>query len=197
MTGTTAILVLRPAWSKDERYAWSDVGTFAALTVACLAASLVNPNGPRLLEFSLTMGLASDYIKQVVFEWASPLGATYARSYGREAAIGMFLLIWVGTCLKRQTAAVSGCGVGLVGLGDVRAGRPFPFVYRDFRLFSRGTQLAGCSRHPPKLAARQTSPHDRGGAIRIIAGIYLNLRLPVWGSQTSHGRLGAWRTYAL
>jgi len=92
MTGTTAILVLRPAWSKDERYAWSDVGTFAALTVACLAASLVNPNGPRLLEFSLTMGLASDYIKQVVFEWASPLGATYARSYGREAALFGLLL---------------------------------------------------------------------------------------------------------
>jgi len=100
MTGTTAVLVLRPGWSKDESYAWSDVGTFAALTVACLAVSLVNPNGPRLLEFSLTIGLASDYIKQVVFEWASPLGAKYARSYGREAAIGMFLLIWLGLGLN-------------------------------------------------------------------------------------------------
>ena len=76
------------------------MGTFAALTVACLAVSLINPNGLRLLEFSLTIGLASDYIKQVVFEWASPLGARYARSYGREAAIGMFLLIWLGLALN-------------------------------------------------------------------------------------------------
>jgi hypothetical protein len=100
MTGTTAVLVLRPGWSKNESYAWSDVGTMAALTAACLAASLVNPNGPRLLEFSLTMALASDYIKQVVFEWASPLGAKYARSYGREAAIGMFLLLGLGLALN-------------------------------------------------------------------------------------------------
>ncbi len=96
MTGATAVLVLFPGWSRDESYTWSDVRTFALLTVACLAVSLVNPNGPRLLEFSLTIGLASDYIKQVVFEWASPLGAKYAQSYGREAAIGMFLLVWLG-----------------------------------------------------------------------------------------------------
>jgi len=100
MTGATAVLVLHPGWSTDERYAWSDVGTFAALTLACLAVSLINPNGYRLLEFSLTIGLASDYIKQVVFEWASPFGARYAQSYGREAAIGMGLLIWVGLALN-------------------------------------------------------------------------------------------------
>ncbi len=100
MTGATAVLVLRPGWSKDESYAWSDVRTFAALTVACLAASLLNPNGVRLVEFSLTMGLASDYIKQVVFEWGSPLGAVYARSYGREAALCMFFLIWLGLVLN-------------------------------------------------------------------------------------------------
>ena len=100
MTATTAVLVLCPAWSKDERFAWSDVRTLAALTAACLAVSLINPNGLRLLEFSLTIGLASDYIKQVVFEWASPFGQQYARSYGREAAIGMFLLIWLGLTLN-------------------------------------------------------------------------------------------------
>jgi hypothetical protein len=100
MTGTTAVLVLRPGWSKDESYAGSDVATFAVLTVACLAVSLINPNGPRLLEFSLTMGLASDYIKQVVFEWASPFGVKYASSYGREAALGMILLVWLGLGLN-------------------------------------------------------------------------------------------------
>jgi len=96
MTGATAVLVLFPGWSKNESYTWSDVRTFALLTAACLVVSLVNPNGPRLLEFSLSIGLASDYIKQAVFEWASPLGARYAQSYGREAAIGMFLLVWLG-----------------------------------------------------------------------------------------------------
>jgi len=100
MTGTTAVLVWRPGWSKDESYTRSDVKALAALTVCCLAASLVNPNGPRLLEFSLNIGLASDYIKQVVFEWASPLGPKYARSYGREAALGMFFLMWLGLALN-------------------------------------------------------------------------------------------------
>jgi hypothetical protein len=100
ITGAMAVLVLHPGWSTDENYAWSDVMRFAALTAACLAASLINPNGLRLLEFSLTMGLGSDFMKQVVFEWASPLAAIYARSYGREAAIGMFLLIWLGLALN-------------------------------------------------------------------------------------------------
>jgi hypothetical protein len=46
------------------------------------------------------MGLASDYIKQVVFEWASPFGVKYASSYGREAALGMILLVWMGLGLN-------------------------------------------------------------------------------------------------
>jgi len=96
MTGAIAVLVVFPGWSKYESYTWSDVRTLALLTAACLAVSLVNPNGPRLLEFSLSIGLGSDYIKQAVFEWASPLGARYAQSYGREAAIGMILLVWLG-----------------------------------------------------------------------------------------------------
>ena len=100
MTGTTAVLAWRPGWSKDEGYTRSDVKTFAALTAACLAVSLINPNGLRLLEFSLNIGLASDYIKQVVFEWGSPLGPKYARSYGREAALCMFLLMWLGLALN-------------------------------------------------------------------------------------------------
>lgn len=100
MTGATAVLVIRPGWSTDESYTWSDVATLAALTAACLAAGLINPNGLGLLEFSLAMAFASDYIKQVVFEWASPLGAKYANSYGREAAIGMFVLTWLGLGLN-------------------------------------------------------------------------------------------------
>jgi hypothetical protein len=100
MTGTTALLVLRPNWSTDENYAGSDVLKLALLTAACLAASLINPHGLRLLEFSLTIGLASDYIKQVVFEWGSPLGPQYVRSYGRVVILFMFGLVWLGLVLN-------------------------------------------------------------------------------------------------
>ena len=100
MTGTTAFLVICPWWSKDESYAWSDVLKLAGLTAACLVASLINPHGLRLLEFSLTMGLASDYIKQVVFEWGSPLGPKYVRSYGRVVMLFMVFLVWLGLVLN-------------------------------------------------------------------------------------------------
>jgi hypothetical protein len=100
MTVTTAFLVMVPSWSRDESYAWSDVRMLAVLTVACLAASLVNPHGLRLVEFSLNIGLASDYIKQVVFEWASPFGPKYARSYGRLVILWMFFLVWLGLALN-------------------------------------------------------------------------------------------------
>jgi hypothetical protein len=114
MTGATAVLVLHPGWATDESYAWSDVMRLAALTAACLAASLINPNGLGLLEFSLTMGLGSDFMKQVVFEWASPLAAIYARSYGREAAIGMCLLIWLGLALNVKRRPFLDAGLALI-----------------------------------------------------------------------------------
>jgi hypothetical protein len=100
MTVATAFLVMVPSWSRDESYAWSDVRMLAVLTAACLAASLVNPHGLRLVEFSLNIGLASDYIKQVVFEWASPFGPKYARSYGRLVILWMFFLVWLGLALN-------------------------------------------------------------------------------------------------
>jgi hypothetical protein len=101
MTGTMALLVMCPSWSKDESYAWSDVGKFAALTAACLVASLINPHGLRLVEFSLTMGLASDYIKQYVYEWGSPLADKYMRrAYGSTVVLSLFILMWLGLALN-------------------------------------------------------------------------------------------------
>jgi hypothetical protein len=101
MTGATALLVWCPSWSKDESYSWSDVGKFAALTAACLVASLINPHGMRLVEFSLNMGLASDYIKQFVYEWGSPLAAKYAhRAYGFNVVLAIFILMWLGLALN-------------------------------------------------------------------------------------------------
>ena len=100
MTGAMAFLVMLPSWSRDESYAWSDVRVLAGLTAACLVASLINPHGLRLVEFSLNIGLASDYIKQVVFEWASPFGPKYVSSYGRIVILWMFFLVWLGLTLN-------------------------------------------------------------------------------------------------
>ena len=101
MTGSAAFLVIFPSWSKDESYDWSDVLKLAALTVACLAASLVNPHGLRLLEFSLTLSLASDYIKQFIYEWGSPLSGKYMhRAYGSDVALSIFILMWLGLTLN-------------------------------------------------------------------------------------------------
>jgi hypothetical protein len=101
MTGTTALLALFPSWSKGESYSGSDVAKFAALTAACLIASLINPHGLRLLEFSLTMGFASDYIKQFVYEWGSPLADKYMqRAYGFNVVLSIFVLIWLGLVLN-------------------------------------------------------------------------------------------------
>jgi hypothetical protein len=101
MTGITAFLALFPSWSKDESYSWSDAGKFAALTAACLVASLINPHGLRLVEFSLTLGIASDYIKQFVYEWGSPLAAKYMhRAYGFDVVLSIFVLMWLGLALN-------------------------------------------------------------------------------------------------
>ena len=101
MTASAAFFVLVPSWSKTESYDWSDVLKLAVLTAACLAASVVNPYGLHLLEFSLDLGLASDYIKQFVYEWGSPFADNYwGRAYGSDVALSLFILMWSGLALN-------------------------------------------------------------------------------------------------
>ena len=101
MTGTTALLALFPSWSTGESYSGSDVAKLATLTVACLAASLINPHGLQLVKFSLNIGLASDYIKQFVYEWGSPLADKYMRrAYGFEVVFSIAVLMWLGLTLS-------------------------------------------------------------------------------------------------
>ena len=101
MTAGAAFFVLFPSWSKDESYVWSDVRKLALLTAACMAASLINPYGLRLLEFSLNLGVASDYIKQFVYEWGSPFTDSYwNRAYGSDVALSIFILMWTGLALN-------------------------------------------------------------------------------------------------
>ncbi|MEJ2286767.1 MAG: hypothetical protein P8X85_24620 [Desulfobacterales bacterium] len=129
MTGVTALLVLRPGWSKEESYAWSDVLTLAVLTAACLAASLVNPHGVRLVEFSLNMGLASDFIKQAVLEWGSPFGPNYARSYGREMVLILLFLVWLGLALNLKRRPLVDAVLSLLAtVMSVQAIRFIPYI---------------------------------------------------------------------
>ena len=101
LTGTAALLTLFPSLSKNESYGWSDVARLGGLTAACLAASLINPHGVQLIKFSLTTSLASDYIKQFVYEWGSPLADNYRqRAYGFDVVLTLFVLMWVGLILN-------------------------------------------------------------------------------------------------
>ena len=129
MTASAALLALFPGWSKDEHYRWADVKTLAALTIACLAASLINPHGLKLLAFSLTLGLGSEYMKEVVFEWANPFGPMYARSYGREAALAMMGLTWLGLALNaKRRPLVDGVLALLATLMSVQAVRFLSYI---------------------------------------------------------------------
>ena len=116
MTGATAFLVLVPSWSRDESYTWADVRVFALLTVACLIASLINPHGIGLIKFSLNLGLASDYIKQYVYEWGSPFAARYRlRAYGSDIALALFILIWLGLAISARRRPLVDALIALLG----------------------------------------------------------------------------------
>ncbi len=129
IAGVLAIYVLFPDWTQNESYTWKDVKVFAVLTVACLAVSLINPNGAKLLEFSLGMGLGSEYIKEFVYEWASPFGPRYAQSYGREAAVCMILLVWLGLALNIKRRPVWDIVLALLATGmTVQAVRFLSFI---------------------------------------------------------------------
>jgi hypothetical protein len=129
IAGVLAIYVLFPGWTQNESYTWKDVKIFALLTIVCLAVSLINPNGARLLEFSLGMGLGSDYIKEFVYEWASPFGTRYAQSYGREAALCMILLVWLGLVLNIKRRPVWDAALALLATAmTVQAVRFLSFI---------------------------------------------------------------------
>ncbi len=115
MTATTAVLALFPSWSTDERYSRSDVATFAALTLACLFASFINPHGLKLVKFSLTVGFASDYFKEFVYEWGSPLADKYMRrAYGFDVALSVFILMWLGLILNIKRRPLPDAAIALL-----------------------------------------------------------------------------------
>ena len=130
MTGVTAFLAWQPSWSKCESYSWSDAVKFAVLTVACLAACLINPHGLRLLEFSLTMAFSSDFINQYVYEWGSPLADKYVRrAYGFNVILSIFVLMWSGLALNLKRRPLMDAAFALLATAiTIQAVRFVPFI---------------------------------------------------------------------
>ncbi|MGB5749346.1 MAG: hypothetical protein WBM69_20365 [Desulfobacterales bacterium] len=188
MTGTAAFLVMFPSWSKDESYAWPDVLKLAGLTVACLGASLVNPHGLRLVEFSLTMGLASDYIKQVVFEWGSPLGPNYVRSYGRVVIFFLFGLVWLGLVLTvRRRPLLDAVLALLATVMTVQAIRFIAFIgILGFPIMVRAWMAVADTHARPLLVKRR--PWLEAALFALILASTLIYGFPY--GETKHRKVG-------
>lgn len=69
LLGLTAAGLAAEAWLGQRR--WTDAGRYGLLTLACVAASLVNPYGWRLHEHTLAY-LRADYIRNIVGEFRAP-----------------------------------------------------------------------------------------------------------------------------
>lgn len=189
MTGTTALLVICPSWSKDESYTWSDVLTLGGLTAACLAASLVNPHGLRLLEFSLTMGFANDYIKQFVYEWGSPLADKYMRrAYGFNVVLGIFVLMWLGLTLNvKRRPLLDAIFALLATVMTVQAIRFVSFIgILGFPLTVRAWQAVAETYATPLLSKRR--PLIETALIGLILASTLIYGFPY--DKANHRRIG-------
>jgi hypothetical protein len=189
MTGATALLAVFPSWSKDECYSWSDAGTFAALTAACLIASLVNPHGLRLLEFSLTLSFASDYIKQFVYEWGSPLATKYmSRAYGFDVVVSICIMMWLGLFLNiKRRPLMDACFALLASLITFQAIRFVSFIgILGFPITVRAWVAATDSHAKPLLAKRH--PFIEAAVIVLLIASTLVYGFPY--DKKNHRRIG-------
>ena len=189
MTGTTALLVLCPSWSKDESYSWSEVGYFAALTAACLVASLINPHGMGLVEFSLNMGFASDYIKQFVYEWGSPLADEYMRrAYGIDVVLSLFVLMWLGLTFNvKRRPLLDAVFALLATVITLQAIRFVSFIgILGFPITVRAWQAVGVIHAKPLLLKRHTLME--AALIGLILASTLIYGFPY--DKTNHRRIG-------
>ena len=189
MTATTAFLALCPSWSKNERYSWSDVGTLAALTAACLVASLINPHGLRLVEFSLTTSLASDYIKQFVYEWGSPLADKYVRrAYGFDVVLSIFILMWLGLALNVKRRPLLDAFFALLAtVMTIQAIRFVSFIgILGFPVMVRAWQAVADTQAKPFLVKRH--PYIEVALIGLILASTLIYGFPY--DKSTHRRIG-------
>ena len=189
MTGSTALLVLFPSWSKGESYAGSDVAKLAALTAACLVASLINPHGVGLVEFSLTTSLASDYIKQFVYEWGSPLADKYMRrAYGFNVVLSLFILMWLGLFLNLKRRPLLDAVFALLAtLITIQAIRFVSFIgILGFPLTVRAWLAVADTQAKPLLLRRH--PYLEAVLIGLLLASTIIYGFPY--DKTTHRRIG-------
>jgi hypothetical protein len=189
MTATAALLALYPSWSKNEHYSWSDAGTLAALTAVCLVASLINPHGLRLVEFSLTTSLASDYIKQFVYEWGSPLADKYVRrAYGFDVVLSIFILMWLGLTLNLKRRPLLDAFIALLAtVMTIQAIRFVSFIgILGFPVTVRAWQAVADTQAKPFLVKRH--PHIELVLIGLILASTLIYGFPY--DKSTHRPIG-------
>jgi len=189
MTGTVALLALFPALSKGESYGWSDVAKLGALTLACLAASLINPHGVHLFKFSLTTSLASDYIKLFVYEWGSPLAAKYRqRAYGFDVVLAIFVLMWLGLLLNIKRRPLLDAVIALLAtLITFQAIRFVSFIgILGFPIMVRNWLAVADSQAKPLLVKRR--PIFETALILLILASTIIYGYPY--DKSNHRRLG-------
>jgi len=189
LTGTVAVLALFPSWSKNESYGWSDVVKLGGLTAACLAASLINPHGLQLIKFSLTTSLASDYIKQYVYEWGSPLADKYRqRAYGFDVVLTLFTLMWLGLILNIKRRPLVDAVVALLAtLITFQAIRFVSFIgILGFPIMVRSWLAVADAQAKPLLVNRR--PYYETALILLILASTIIYGYPY--DKSTHRRIG-------
>lgn len=117
---------------RDTPVSWRDVRRVATVAAACLAASCVNPYGPKIIWFSVQLSLDSDYVRSVVREWQSPLVHLSWRlrhSYWLVPFLAVLAMVWGGLVARVKARPVVDIAIaGLATYMAVRAMRFVPYV---------------------------------------------------------------------
>lgn len=149
----------------------------------------MNPHGLRLLEFSLTLSFASDYIKQFVYEWGSPLATKYmSRAYGFDVVVSICIMMWLGLCLNiKRRPLMDACFALLATLITFQAIRFVSFIgILGFPITVRAWVAATDSHAKPLLAKRH--PFIETAVIVIIIASTLVYGFPY--DKKNHRRIG-------
>jgi hypothetical protein len=134
LAGCIGLLAAFPALQHDSRRAltWADFKRVSLVAAGCLAASCINPYGPRILLFSIELSLESDYVRSVIAEWQSPLTNLSWRlrhSYWLIPFLAMIGIVWGGLLLRlRSRPLIDVAFAALVTFMAIRAMRFVPYV---------------------------------------------------------------------
>jgi len=115
----------------ERAYTWADFRCVAAVALACVVASCLNPYGPRIFWFSIELSLRSEYMRSLINEWKSPFAGFpwLVRFEAIYVFIAALVLLWAGILRRiRGKPLVDAAYALLVTVVAVRARRFIPFV---------------------------------------------------------------------